>query len=88
MTFALFCLGVAAEFAALIWFTAHRPWHRDMLGPIFAYVAIAGVFAALGIGAVWRALEVAIRRELLRRRCGAVNPLSAYVIVVDPQPTL
>ena len=51
MIYAAVNLTLAIQFAALAYRMAHvEPWHSALLGAVFAYIAIAGVFGALGVG--------------------------------------
>lgn len=82
-------LGLAALITAIGAFWAHHDTYSPtMFSALGACVALGGVLAIIGLGRLMFAIEMSVRRFVLRRHLGVMGSLGGYVLVENPQPTL
>jgi len=82
-------LGLAALIAAIgVFWAQHDAYSPTMFSALGACVALGGMLAILGLGRLMFAIEMSVRRFVLRRHLGVTGSLGGYVLVENPQPTL
>lgn len=83
------CLALSALTTAIATFWAtHHPYSDSLFSAILACVAIAGPLLFVGLGGVMRLAHERFARWIAKRRLGASMPLTGYILIEKPQPTL